>query len=106
MDFAVEFGFRYTFTDYLDDVSGHYVDLGVFGNDELARAMSHRSTEVTSTNHSYIGRDGQTYDVVAGYGEEGEWNMRGNSGDKDIYMITTFRLSYIVGKNFNRAKFR
>lgn len=106
MDFAVEFGFRYTFTDYLDDVSKYYVDLGVFKNDALAKAMSFRSTEVVGSNRSYLGRDGQTYNVVAGYGEEGKWNMRGNSSDKDLYMVTTFRLTYIVGKTFHRAKFR
>jgi hypothetical protein len=106
MDFATEFGFRYTFTDYLDDVSGHYVDLGVFENDDLARAMSHRSTEVTASNRTYIGRDGQTYNVLTGYGEESKWNMRGNDNDKDLYMVTTFRLTYIVGKTFHRAKFR
>lgn len=106
MDFAVEFGFRYTFTDYLDDVSGNYVDLGVFGDDVLARAMSHRSTEVTPSNRTYVGRDGQTYNVVSGYGEENSWNLRGNKDDKDLYMVTTFRLTYIIGKTFHRAKFR
>jgi hypothetical protein len=106
MDFSVEFGFRYTFTDYLDDVSGHYVDLGVFGDDVLARAMSHRSTEVVASNHSYVGRDGQTYNVVAGYGFEHPDNMRGSKNDKDIYTVTTFRLTRIIGKTFNRAKFR
>lgn len=106
MDFAVEFGFRYTFTDYLDDVSGNYVDLGVFGDDVLARAMSYRSNEVVSPNHTYVGRDGQTYNVLRGYGQESVSNMRGNNSDKDLYMVTTFRLTYIIGKTFHRAKFR
>jgi len=106
MDFAVEFGFRYTFTDYLDDVSGNYVDLGVFEDDALARAMSYRSNEVENPTNSYVGRDGQTYDVLRGYGQEASSNMRGNKDDKDLYMVTTFRLTYIVGKTFHRAKFR
>jgi hypothetical protein len=106
MDVAVEFGFRYTFTDYLDDVSGNYVDLGVFEDDELAKAMSYRSNEVVSPNQSYVGRDGQTYDVLSGYGRESADNMRGNSSDKDLYMVTSIRLSYIIGKTFHRAKFR
>jgi hypothetical protein len=106
MDFAVEWGFRYTFTDYLDDVSGNYVDLGVFGDDALARAMSYRTNEVVAPTYNYIGRDGQSYDVVRGYGHENKWNNRGNKDDKDLYMLTTFRLTYIVGKTFHRAKFR
>jgi hypothetical protein len=106
MDFAVEFGFRYTFTDYLDDVSGHYVDLGVFGDDALARAMSYRSNEVVSPNSSYQGRDGQTYNVLSGFGAEHRDNMRGNTKDNDIYTVTTFRFTYIIGKTFNNPKFR
>lgn len=117
VDFAVELGFRYTFTDYLDDVSKNYVDLDVFGNNELAKAMSYRSGEIAafapnSGNPSlktYTGRNGQQYTVISGYGEEynvnGSTNKRGSS-DRDIYMVTTFRLTYILGKTFHRAKFR
>ena len=113
IDVAIEYGFRYTFTDYLDDVSGNYVDLGVFGTDNLARAMSYRTNEVATPNKTYVGRDGQTYNVLNGYGEEyggaapGEpGNVRGNSNNKDIDMLTTIRVTYILGKTFHRAKFR
>jgi hypothetical protein len=107
MDLALEFGFRYTFTDYLDDVSGNYVDLGVFGDDALAAAMSYRSNEVATPSISYVGRDnGQTYNILPGYGSEGFSNVRGDDSNKDIYMVTTLRLTYIFGKTFHRAKFR
>jgi len=105
-DLSVEFGFRYLFTDYIDDVSKNYVDLGVFGNDELAKAMSYRTSEVATPTFNYTGRDGKNYDVVAGYGSESVSNMRGNKDNKDIYMVTTFKLSYIIGKSFHKAKFR
>ncbi|MCK6616832.1 MAG: DUF6089 family protein [Cyclobacteriaceae bacterium] len=105
MDLAAEFGFRYTFTDYLDDVSGNFVDLGVFNN-PLARAMSYRSNEVATPNYTYTGRDGQTYNVLAGYGTEHPDNLRGNNSNRDVYMVTTVRLTYILGKTFHRAKFR
>lgn len=105
MDIAGEFGFRYTFTDYLDDVSGNYVDLGVFDN-ALARAMSYRSNEVATATYTYVGRDGQTYNVLAGYGAEHPENLRGNNSNRDVYMVTTVRLTYILGKTFHRAKFR
>jgi hypothetical protein len=106
MDLSVETGFRYTFTDYIDDVSRNYVDLGVFGTNELAKAMSYRSNEIITPNNSYVGRDGKTYNNVLGYGQESKENIRGSKSQKDIYMVTTFKLTYIMGKTFHRAKFR
>ena len=111
-DFSVEFGFRYLFTDYIDDVSKQYVDLGVFGNNELARAMSYRTNEISSVADklrpfpSTVEGHNQTYMLLPGYGSEGRWNVRGNKNDKDIYTVTTFKLTYIYGKTYNRAKFR
>jgi len=118
-DVSAELGFRYTFTDYLDDVSRSYVDLGVFGNNELAKAMSYRTGElpeynpVTSTDplmQPYVGRDGAAYNVRAGFGSEfheAGTNQRGaGTKNKDYYMVTTIRVTYILGKTFHRAKFR
>jgi hypothetical protein len=110
MDFSVEFGMRYLFTDYIDDVSKNYVDLSVFGDNELAKALSYRSNELSDV----AGRlepvassvDGTVYNLLPGYGSEQYWNMRGNKKDKDTYMVTTFKLTYIFGKTFTRAKFR
>jgi hypothetical protein len=112
VDIAAELGFRYTFTDYLDDVSRDYVDLSVFGNNELAKAMSYRSNEIVVPNYPYSGKYGGTYNVYRGYGHENSpdsiepFNKRGEKKDKDIYMVTTVRLTYILGKTFHRAKFR
>jgi len=114
MDISAELGFRYTFTDYLDDVSGDYVDLTTLTS-EKAKAMSYRSNEVQPVNarvqeiiaNRYTGYTGFT--TVAGYGHvnsDGTMNMRGRSSDRDIYMVTTVRLTYILGKTFHRAKFR
>lgn len=110
IDFSGELGFRYLFTDYIDDVSQSYVDLGVFGDDELAKAMSYRSNEIIDNasqrqpNVSMV--DGKTYNLLPGYGAEFTGNIRGNKNDRDIYMVTTLRLTYILGKTFHRAKFR
>jgi len=108
VDFSAEFGFRYLFTDYIDDVSQNYVDLGVFDS-ELARALSYRGNELTSVDvarEPVTARNGVRYDVINGYGHEYPTNIRGSKQNKDIYMVTTFRLSYIVGKTMHRAKFR
>lgn len=108
LDLSAEVGFRYLFTDYIDDVSQNYVDLSVFGDNELAKAMSYRSNEIVNPNllTPTEARDGQTYALLSGYGQEHIDNKRGNKNDKDTYMVTTIKLTYILGKTFNRAKFR
>jgi len=56
---------------------------------------------------SYVSKyDGQTYHTLQGYGSESKQNIRGSKNDKDIFMVTTVRLTYILGKTFHRAKFR
>ncbi len=108
MDFSAEFAFRYLFTDYIDDVSRNYVDLGVLDSD-LARALSYRSNEPTVpdvTRVPRVARNGQTYNLINGYGYEHPTNMRGRASNNDIFTVTTFRISYIVGKTMHRAKYR
>lgn len=105
LDLWADIGFRYTFTDYLDDVSRNYVDLGVF-KDPLAQAMSYRTNEVFTPTASYVGRDGKTYNVINGYGSEFRDNWRGHKASRDIYMVTSVKITYILGATFHRAKFR
>lgn len=109
MDFWAEIGFRYTFTDYLDDVSKNYVDLGVL-NSPLAQAMSYRSNELPTneipTPQPYVARDGITYSTIPGYGREYPDNLRGSKEQRDIYMVTSLRLTYIIGATLHKAKFR
>lgn len=123
MDISLETGFRYLFTDYLDDVSGNYVDPGVFDN-ELARYLSDRSQEVNAAvsgdfrqtepyvsfvsgrQNTFIGRDGNTYTKIAGYGSEQEFNVRGNDNENDLYIVTSLKVSFVIGGRFLRAKFR
>jgi hypothetical protein len=108
LDLSAELGFRYLFTDYVDDVSQNFVDVGVFGDNELARAMSYRSNEVVDQDllSQVPARNGQTYSLLSGYGQEHLDNKRGNRNDKDTYMVTSIKLTYILGKTSNRAKFR
>jgi Domain of unknown function (DUF6089) len=106
MDLWADLGFRYTFTDYLDDASQNFVDLGVI-KDPLAQALSYRSSELSPSNlRPYVARDGKTYSVIPGYGEEYPDNFRGNKKNNDIYMVTSIRLTYILGATFHKAKFR
>ncbi|MCI0751170.1 MAG: DUF6089 family protein [Flammeovirgaceae bacterium] len=117
MDFSSEIGFRYTFTDYLDDVGGNYFDLTKTA-DKLTQSLSYRSNEADLTSSqideqngtfTYTNLNGSSVSVINGFGHEntnGIPNIRGGQKDKDIYTVTTFRLTYIIGKTFHRAKFR
>jgi hypothetical protein len=122
IDFEFEAGYRFLFTDHIDDVSGMYVDLGALEG-ELARAMSDRSNEPTAAISGELrDRDAieaiatlapytseynnQTYTVLSGRGREHPSNNRGFSGDKDIYIVTNFKLTYILTGSFVKAKFR
>lgn len=114
-DVSVDISARILFTDYIDDISKNYVDLGVFDSD-LARAMSNRSRDPLSANGetrnatwtttTYIGRDGVEYEIIRGFGEEGPTNNRGGSSINDMYFVTSFRIAYIIGAKYKRAKFR
>jgi hypothetical protein len=119
IDISAEIGFRYLFTDYIDDVSKDYVNLNKLDS-ELAKAMSYRSNELgdapTEAVNMILSKtprfDYGNFTTVPGYGQVNEgdspekFNKRGESSDRDIYMVTTIRVTYILGKTFHRAKFR
>lgn len=121
IDVALELGYRFTFTDYLDDVSGNYPDLGDLKSD-LARKMSNRTLEPVATISgdardvtrvqtdtglpiiTYTGSDGQLYDTVAGFGQRGD--QRGEPSERDWYLVTGVHLNYILIKGVRCPKFR
>jgi len=98
----------YILSDYIDDLSSNYVDLGIF-EDEIAKAMADRSQEKiavlknklrdqdiileSTENFTYESAyDGNSYTVFEGFGHEGA--IRG--GDKnDIITSLSFKISYI-----------
>lgn len=79
---AVEFGFRKTFTDYLDDVSTIYVERQVLetGNGPLAYYMSDRSLRP-------LGADGTNANM-----------QRGETNRKDWYTFSALMLTWKLGK--------
>lgn len=118
-DLAFEVGYRHLFFDHLDDVGGNYIDKNRLGGvNSLAGIMSDGSTRVEEIPDlekiqppkAYNSPYGDPYLVIPGYGHEntnGGPNVRGNSSDNDIYIITSIQLSYVFGaRNFKRAKFR
>jgi hypothetical protein len=136
LDLALEIGYRHTFTDYLDDVSGEYVDLSGFGdpstdqNAALAMAMSDKSNQFgantfvenilpalysqriltynTALNPDFTWSRAAGYGKAAGIGNDDvRRNNRGNQNDNDVYIATNISLTYILGGGLVRgAKFR
>lgn len=85
LNLSFELSHRYTFTDYLDDVSTTYVGLDKFSGpaDATARLLQDRSYEFDPNN--IIGLEGR---------------QRGTSKQKDQYMIVE------VGLSFNISTYR
>lgn len=109
-DLALEIGYRHLFFDHLDDVGGTYIDKNRFGDNELAKVMSDRSGEFIEPTVMYNSLYGDPYLIVPGYGHEnanGSPNIRGNHKDKDIYVVTSLQLTYILDTTrHRRSKFR
>jgi hypothetical protein len=117
-DLHLELVYRMLFTDYIDDVSSRYVDLGAL-NSELARALSDRSMEETAIIRenprpvqeimentgtvTYTSPyNGATYTVIRGYGQEGR--SRGGANN-DAYLSTSIKISYILGQAKKHAHY-
>ncbi len=111
---GVEFGIRYLFTDYIDDVSTNYVGANLF-TDDLARIMSDRSAEPTSSqgetritdglgihNTSETGLYSSSF-IGAGY----DGAVRGNPDNNDLIFVSQIKLTYLISSSPKRgAKFR
>jgi hypothetical protein len=111
IDLLVEGSLHYILSDYIDDIAGNYVDLGTF-DDELAKALSDRSMEVTAVVkgdvrdqaiieestmlYTYESTyDGNTYTVFKNFGHDG--GIRG--GDRnDLIATMSIKISYIFTK--------
>ncbi|WP_420316957.1 hypothetical protein [Ekhidna sp.] len=112
---GIEFGIRYAFTDYLDDVSTNYVGLDQF-SDPLTRIMSDRAAVPVSSKGE--ARDLSTLRIINNSGEHNyyiEGNVgsgidgtrRGNPDNDDMFFMTQIKLSYLLGGTTRRrAKYR
>ena len=87
----IEGGYRFTFTDYLDDASStRYVDVALLNNkSDLARALSDRRVEIDTQP-----------------GRPTEVGKRGNPDENDGYFIANITLQYYLPKmmftNYNK----
>lgn len=92
-----EMGWRFTLTDYIDDVSGTYVDPATL-NSEIAVKLANRTEEVRN-NPRFVSQD-------PNYQHGGPGAVRGSSS-LDSYLTTMFSYSYVLkGKsNFSRSRY-
>ncbi|UYZ61847.1 DUF6089 family protein [Hymenobacter weizhouensis] len=90
-DLGLELGFRKTFTDYLDDVSGNYAA---------------RRGDLQSSAAQYFGWD-ITREIPGTYTESIQGGqMRGKSNEKDWYTTLGISVNYILAPRVRSPKFR
>jgi hypothetical protein len=83
--FSLSWGWRKTFTDYIDDVSGYYPE-DPSALSTLSQALSNKSLDNGNADNS--------------------WGMqRGEPGNKDSYSFTMLSILVRIGKNPNLCKF-
>jgi hypothetical protein len=78
---SLEFVWRWTLTDYLDDLSGTYADYETLrlGNGELAALMAYRFHEISGVIEPYPFQEG---------------SIRGNSDVNDVYAMGMLKVVY------------
>lgn len=109
LDLAFEIGWRPTFTDYLDDVGGDYVDKALLGSPgDPVYDLSDRSTEKplpeNAPSHIKVRQQGE-HTYYNGYGD-GTSNRGDVNGRNDWYIVTGFHLTYIFHPRVICPKFR
>ena len=87
-DASLEIGWRKTFTDYLDDVSGNYAPYASLNTDY----------------QKYFGRGITLPSASPGFDVPGE--KRGTPTNKDWYIVTGVTLNYILTPRIKNPKFR
>ncbi len=94
---GIEFGHRFAFTDYFDDVSNTYVSeqefIDFYGQEQgsLSYALSRRSHEIDPE---------ETYGTITKPGE-----VRGNPGGNDAYLFTTVSVAYKFANQYSEYSY-
>ena len=102
IDISAEMVLRYAFTDYFDDVSAGIPE-NTDGMSELALAMAYRADEDRAMMTEALREPGavqatRTAEQLAG-------KLRGGDAP-DMYLATSFKISYIIGTSRYTAKYR
>jgi hypothetical protein len=103
LDLSAEFLWRITSSDFLDDVSGKYLDLNTFPEGSLASALSDRSTE-TLGGYKQVPRNPKfelhrydSFETYSGFSHpRNPDNRRGDKIPFDSYFSFQIRLKYLL----------
>ncbi|MCU0429788.1 MAG: DUF6089 family protein [Cytophagaceae bacterium] len=123
LDLSFEIGWRFTTTDYLDDIGGKYPDKVQLYNAKglTAVQLSDKTPEIYNQDEAYIAALATYAGPIVNYSEQpapdylltsaGEFGAAGEQrGDKkgrrDAYIITGFHLTYIIPQKVICPKFR
>lgn len=122
LDLAFEVGWRFTTTDYLDDVGGKYVDKNKLfdAKGSTSVALSDRTPEIYEDDayKDWVANTGggpqmyaEQHDPENAHTFLGEYGLEGGQrGDKkgrrDAYIITGLHLTYIIPQKVICPKFR
>ena len=117
INLGLEFSYRITFTDYLDDVSSdHYADLT--GGDPLRIALANRSAELYDPYtgrardlqgqniETYTYSDGTKYKALGGFTHLADSERRGDPTNKDHYFTTAVKFEWVIGPSKGEARYR
>ncbi len=108
-DVSFEIGWRWTFTDYLDDVSGNYIG----STDPKVRKFETRSNTAEVFEYAISSGLGDNYIVdqnvpggkfLNGFGEAGD--KRGTQSENDWYIISAIQFTKILKGGVRCPKFR
>lgn len=103
-DISAELGFRYSFSDYLDDIGGGNADPAVFADDPLARSLAYRYAELTTARkgrdrtaglQKFLGVENPNQIADALEAVVPQSMPRGNAY-KDTYMTGMIHIHYIL----------
>lgn len=91
-DLGFEIGWRKTFTDYIDDVGGNYVN---------------NKNDLKTAGGKYFGYEITREGVPGTFTEANQFGeVRGNNNEKDWYIVTGLTLNYILSPRVKSPKFR
>lgn len=84
---------RTTFTDYIDDVHGVYVEPSQMGSDPLAPILANRHGELNAAGQALM-QPGQSGSY--GWRADGQVNKRGDADHRDSWITTSVEYSYVI----------
>jgi Domain of unknown function (DUF6089) len=107
LNLGYEIGWRKTFTDYLDDVSGNYADPRDLGAEVNAQGEITRQSQASTFADRSAEADAaikSNPQFKGSYGVKGQ--KRGTNNEDDWYIVSGFHLSYILIPDTKSPKFR